>query len=100
MVKHIVLFKLKPELTVAQRAAVGAEFKQAIEALPTQIACLRRVEVGLNVNPDEQFDVALYSEFDSLEDVRAYAVHPAHVAAAGIIRPHVAARACSDYEVD
>ncbi len=99
MVKHIVLFKLSPELSAEERTCVGLAFKQAIEVLPDRIACLRRVEVGLNANPAEQYDIALYSEFDSLEDVHTYAAHPDHVAAAGLIRPYMAARACTDYEV-
>ena len=37
--------------------------------------------------------------FDSLEDVKAYSVHPAHVAAAGIIKDAKEDRACVDFEI-
>lgn len=99
MVKHIVLFQLDPQMDPALKQQVMHDFKTAIEALPATIPFLRSVEVGINANPSETFDLALYSEFDSLDDVRAYAVHPDHVAAASLIGPYKVARSCVDYEV-
>lgn len=99
MVKHVVMFKFREDVDAATRDEVARSFKSAIEALPAKIGFIRHVEVGRNVNSDERFDVALYSEFDTLADVKAYAVHPGHVAASGIIKPFVEARACVDYEI-
>lgn len=98
MVKHIVLFQLDSQMDSSLKQQVMHDFKSAIEALPAEIPFLRSVQVGINVNPSESFDLALYSEFDSLDDVRAYAVHPAHVAAASLIGPYKVARSCVDYE--
>lgn len=98
MVKHIVLFKLKEELPATEKQAVMNQFKEAIEALPAKISVIRKIEVGLNVNPAEAWDIALYSEFDSLEDVKTYAVHPDHVAAGKLLTDVKLNRACVDYE--
>lgn len=98
MVKHIVLFKLKEELPATEKQAVMNQFKEAIEALPAKISVIRKIEVGLNVNPAEAWDIALYSEFDSLEDVKTYAVHPDHVAAGKLLANVKLNRACVDYE--
>ena len=98
MVKHIVLFKLKEELPATEKQAVMNQFKEAIEALPAKISVIRKIEVGLNVNPAEAWDIALYSEFDSLEDVKTYAVHPDHVAAGKLLADVKLNRACEDYE--
>lgn len=98
MVKHIVLFKLKEELPATEKQAVMNQFKEAIEALPAKISVIRKIEVGLNVNPTEAWDIALYSEFDSLEDVKTYAVHPDHVAAGKLLSDVKLNRACVDYE--
>lgn len=98
MVKHIVLFKLKEELPATEKQAVMNQFKEAIEALPAKISVIRKIEVGLNVNPAEAWDIALYSEFDSLEDVKIYAVHPDHVAAGKLLADVKLNRACVDYE--
>lgn len=99
MVKHIVLFKLKEEAPAERKQEAMHAFKQAIEALPAKIPFVRKVEVGLNVNPGESWHIALYSEFDSLEDVKAYAAHPDHVAAAALLADVKESRACVDYEI-
>ena len=58
-----------------------------------------RIEVGLNINPAETWSIALYSEFDTLDDVKFYAAHPDHVAAGKLIAEVKESRACVDYEV-
>lgn len=98
MVKHIVLFQLDPEMDAQHRLEVMTEFKVRIEALPQNIGFIRKIEVGLNVNPGESFDIALYSEFDTLEDVKAYSVHPEHVAVAALLKDCKKSRSCVDYE--
>jgi hypothetical protein len=99
MVKHIVLFRLDTTKPECERARVAQEFKGRIEALPAVIPFLRKVEVGVNINEGETWDITLYSEFDSLEDVKAYAVHPAHVACAALLKEYKTDRACVDYEI-
>lgn len=98
MVKHIVLFKLKESLSQEEKMKVMNDFKSAIEALPARIDFIRHIVVGLNANPAEKWDICLDSEFDSLADVSAYASHPDHLAAAGLLKDAKADRACVDYE--
>ena len=98
MVKHMVLFKLKDEVPEAEKLVVMNKFKEAIEALPAVIPVIRKIEVGLNTNPGETWHIALYSEFDNLDDVKFYATHPLHVAAGKIIAEAKESRACVDYE--
>lgn len=95
MVKHIVSFKLKgtPEL----RRQVAEDFKAALISLTEKIECLQSMEVGINENPVEDWDVVLTAVVPTLADVEVYAKHPAHVAAASIVGPHKEARACVDY---
>ena len=90
MVKHIVLFKLKDEASADEKLAAMNDFKKAIEALPAKIPVIRKIEVGLNINPAETWSIALYSEFDTLDD---------HVAAGKLIAEVKESRACVDYEV-
>jgi hypothetical protein len=51
------------------------------------------------VAPGDDFDVVLISDFDSLDDIRAYQEHPAHLEVAGFIRSVVASRAAVDFVV-
>ncbi|MBD5172826.1 MAG: Dabb family protein [Bacteroidales bacterium] len=95
MVKHIVTFKLKGSRET--RLEVSRRFAEALLALPAQIPVLESMEVGINENPAEDWDLVLTAVVPTMEDVVLYANHPAHVAAASIIASHKDSRACVDY---
>lgn len=99
MIRHIVIFKLKPAMSAQEKKSVMTAFKSDIEALPAVINCIRNIRVGLNVHADEVCDICLESVFDTLDDVRAYSVHPAHRAVAGRLAPYIEVRSCVDYEI-
>lgn len=96
MVKHIVMFKLTG--TPEERREVAASFRDALMKLPAEIDVLKSMEVGLNENPAEQWDVVLTAVVPTMADVETYAKHPAHVAAAGLLAGHKEMRGCVDYE--
>ncbi len=89
------MFRLKG--TPEERRELAARFADALMELPAMIPELKSMETGLNVNPNETFDVILTAEADSLEDIAAYSAHPAHVACVDIIRGRIDCRACVDY---
>ena len=74
MITHIVLFKLK-ELTPE-----GIEqAKGVLLSMQGKIEQLRHLEVGVDlIHSERSFDIALFTKFDSLEDLQAYQVHPYH----------------------
>ena len=90
MVKHIVTFKLTG--TADERRQVAEQFKEA-----QTIDVLESIEVGINENPAESWDVVLTAIVPTMADVEVYAKHPAHVAAAGLLAGHKEMRACVDY---
>ena len=96
MVKHIVTFKLTG--TPQERRRVAQAYRDALLQLPSQICVLRSIEVGINANPAESWDVVLTAVVPAMADVEVYAKHPAHVAAASLLAGHKADRACVDYE--
>lgn len=95
MVKHIVTFRFNG--TPAVREEISSRFRDALLALPEQIDILRSIEVGININPAENWDMTLIATVDKLEDVASYSAHPAHKAAVEIIAPYKLERACVDY---
>lgn len=97
MVKHIVTFKLRG--TSEQRKSTALRFKEALLRLPSEIECLQSIEVGINENPAEDWDVVLVAVVPTMADVAVYANHPAHVAAAAIVAPLKKSRACVDFTV-
>ena len=79
------------------RREVALRFKAALDALPGQIDVLQSIETALNENPAEDWDIVLTAIVPTMADVATYAKHPAHVAAAAIIKDAKLARACVDY---
>jgi hypothetical protein len=99
MIRHIVLFKLNPFVAETEKLTKLQEIKIGLERLPTLIPEIKLLSVGINTNPAEQYDLSLLTEFNSIEDLHAYAVHPDHVAVGKIIREVLEARACVDSEI-
>lgn len=99
MVRHIVLFQIDKKLSTSEKHELFVKFKSAIERLPETITFISHIEVGNNINSDEIWDICLLSEFNSLEDIRRYSVHPDHIRAAGIIKPYLTGRSCVDYTI-
>lgn len=97
MVKHIVTFKLKG--SAEERLEVARRFKAALDDLPAIIEPLQSIEVGINQNMNEDWDVVLTAVLPTMDDVDVYAKHPAHVAAASILAGHKESRACVDYNL-
>ncbi|MGQ1785518.1 MULTISPECIES: Dabb family protein [unclassified Saccharicrinis] len=97
MIRHAVLFKLQEFESNAAKNDKMNELKSALEALPAKIDVIKRLEVGLNINPAEEFDIALMVDVDSLETLDIYNQHPEHVAVSKILRPVLTSRSCVDY---
>ena len=99
MVKHVILWQLKDELSETEKAAVKAGIKEGLEGLAGQIPGLVEVHVNINGLPSSTADVMLDTTFESAEALKGYKTHPAHVAVAdGKVRPFVEVRLCLDYE--
>ena len=96
MVKHIILWKLKPE---HNNAEVKNGIKTALEGLLGVVPGLLEISVQTECLPTSNADVMLYSALESEEALKAYAVHPAHVAAAdNFVSPFTETRSCIDFE--
>jgi hypothetical protein len=70
-----------------------------LEALQDKIKEIRHIEVGININESEQaYDVVLYSEFNSIEDLNIYQNHQEHLRVAEFVGKVREARVVTDYE--
>lgn len=100
MVKHIILWQLKDELSDAEKAAVKAGIKEGLESLAGKIPGLLDVRVQIDALPASNADVMLDTSFDSAESLKGYSTHPEHVAVANSkVRPYYKTRVCMDFEV-
>ena len=101
MVKHIILWTLKPELTEEEKQAVKKEIKAGLEGLVGKVPGLTEVKVHIDGRlASSNADVMLDSTLESEEALKGYAVHPEHVAVAnGKVRPYTCLRSCLDFEI-
>ena len=100
MVKHVILWQLRDELSDTEKAAVKVGIKEGLEGLAGQIPGLLEVHVNINGLPSSTADLMLDTTLESFDALKGYAVHPAHVAVAdGKVRPYTKARFCLDYEI-
>lgn len=100
MIKHIVVWRFKDEALGASKAENLERAKAEIESLRASVPQVRHLEVGVDIRADhDPSDLAIYSEFDTVEDLHAYQVHPEHVRVAQLIGEMRETRAVVDYEV-
>lgn len=100
MVKHIILWTLKDELSAAEKEAVKKGIKEGLEGLAGKIPGMVDIKVNINGLASSNADLMLDSTFESEEALKGYAVHPEHVAVAdGKVRPYTKIRSCLDFEI-
>ena len=100
MVKHVILWQLKEELSDAEKAAIKAGIKAGLEGLAGQIPGLVDIRVNINALPSSNADLMLDTTFTDAAALKGYSTHPAHVAVAdGKVRPYTAVRTCLDFNV-
>lgn len=100
MVKHVILWQLKDELSEAEKQNAKQQIKAGLEGLAGKVPGLIDIKVNINGLPTSNADVMLDSTLESFDALKAYAVHPAHVAVAdGAVKPNTKLRVCLDYEV-
>lgn len=100
MVKHVILWTLKSELSEEEKEQIKGGIKQGLEGLFGQIPGLTEIKVYTNGLPSSTADVMLDSSFESADALKSYSSHPAHVAVADTkVRPYTAVRSCLDFEV-
>ena len=100
MTTHIILWTLKDELSAEEKAAVKAGIKEGLEGLAGKIPGLVDIHVQTDCLPSSNADLMLDSTFTDEAALKAYAVHPAHVAVAdGKVRPYTKLRSCLDFDI-
>lgn len=98
MVRHVILWQLKEELSAEEKRTVCENMKRELEALVGTVPGLCALTVHIDSLATSNADAMLESELTDAAALAAYAVHPAHVAAAdGFVRPFVKTRLCLDF---
>ncbi len=101
MIKHIVFWNLEDNAQGKTKAENALIIKEELEELKNHIPQLKKIEVGVN-HPDapaDNYDIALFCEFESMNDLDIYQNHPEHKRVAAYIGKVRKARVAIDYEI-
>ena len=85
MVKHVILWQLKDELSAAEKIIVKADIKAGLEGLKGRIPGLVDISVNVDGLASSNADLMLDSTFVDEASLKGYAVHPEHVAVAEVL---------------
>ena len=97
MLRHIIIWKLKPELSDAEKEEAKANIKAGLEALPAVIDGLEEVTVHTGALPSSNADMMLESKLRDADALEYYRDHPAHQKCVEIIRAAVCDRSIIDF---
>ena len=94
------MFKIKDFEVRGKKQEIISQFKEQLEALSLKIPEIRFINIGLNSNDSPNgFDLVLESEFDDIQSLDTYRVHPEHQKVVEFIKPYKIQSASVDYEV-
>ena len=103
MIAHIVLFRLRPEVSLEERRALIDAWAAALNDIPM----IRRARVGQRVRVGRSYEsltrldfpFAAVLEFDDVDGLRAYLDHPTHEAMATRLFAVIADTLIYDFEM-
>lgn len=100
MVRHVVMWKFKNEAEGKTKLQNMETVREQLYALLPIIPEIKRMEIGFDVTGSEaSMDLMLLTEFDTLETLKIYAVHPEHQKVATYVRKVVESRVVLDCEI-
>jgi len=103
LIAHIVLFRLRPEVSMEERRALIEAWSAALNDIPA----IRRARVGRRVLIGRSYEsltrldfpYAAVLEFDDIDALRAYLDHPAHETMATRLFAAIADTLIYDFEM-
>ena len=93
MIKHIVMWKFKDGEEENTK-----KFLEGLNSLKNIIPEIKYMETGININPKNDYDAILISEFETMEDLEKYKNNPEHVKVSAGCKQIRIDRQAIDYE--
>ena len=94
MIKHIVMWKFKDNEEENMKI-----FLDGLNKLKEIIPEIKSMETGININPKNEYDASLISEFETMEDLEKYKNNPEHIKVSALCKKIRIDRQAIDYEV-
>jgi hypothetical protein len=104
VIAHVVLFRLRPDVSIADRQALIDTWATALR----EIRSIRRAHVGRRIRVGRAYEAMVHTdlpyaailEFDNTDGLRAYLDHPAHEAISTRFFAALADTLIYDFEVE
>ena len=97
MVHHIVLFKLKPEVTLARIEEMMMNTRMHLLKIPEVLS----IRCGKRINPDLQWPFFIAIDFESMDRYEMFREDPIHVKfMEDVIKPNTTDSLVLDFEMD
>ncbi len=93
MIKHVVMWKFKENEEENME-----KFLKGLNDLKEIIPEIKNMETGININPKNEYDAILISEFETMEDLEKYKNNPEHVKVSALCKEIRVERQAIDYE--
>ena len=97
MIKHIIIWDLKQELSSEEKIEAAAKIKHDLEMLVDKIDGIKELKVITELLSSSNGSIMLDSTFDDENALDEYAVHPEHLKVKEYISTVVCSRKCADY---
>ena len=94
IIKHIVMWKFKDNEEENMKI-----FLDGLNKLKEIIPEIKSMETGININPKNEYDAILISEFETMEDLEKYKNNPEHIKVSSLCKKIRIDRQAIDYEV-
>ena len=94
MIKHVVMWKFKENEEENMK-----KFLDGLNSLKNIIPEIKYMETGININPKNEFDAILISEFETMEDLEKYKNNPEHLKVSALCKSIRLDRQAIDYEI-
>lgn len=99
MIRHVILWQLKDELTEEKKSELKKEIKERLEALVGQVPGLLEVKVCIDPMPSSNTDIFLDSSVEDEKALDVYQNFPSHVyVKQNLIGPNARTRMCMDFK--
>lgn len=98
MVHHIVMWDFLESMDQDEKKAAGRKMKELLEPIGKMVNGAISIKVIVNELDSSNKDVALISQFETIQALQDYQVHPAHVEAGKFVRSVTCNRSCLDFE--
>lgn len=100
MIRHIVMFDFAKEANGKSAIENAVIARDRLLKLPEKIACIKRMEVGINDSEADSsnYTLCLTVDVETMDDLQTYSLHKDHLEVAAFIATVKLSRACVDYE--